>query len=61
MSGSTSLLERERNRYYLVFVERQGKSSLKGEGLMASVLGVEGEKRVGNCTGAIDWRLKLEN
>jgi len=43
MSGSTSLLEKERNRYYLVlvsretgfpgeFVEGQGKSSLKGEG-----------------------------
>ena len=43
MPSGTSLLEKERNRYYLVlvsretgfpgeFVEGQGKSSLKGEG-----------------------------
>ena len=45
MRGGTSLLEKERNRYYLVlvsretgfpgeFVEGQGKSSLKGEGYL---------------------------
>ena len=53
MSGSTSLLEKERNRYYLVlvshetgfpgeFVEGQGKSSLKGEGLTLSFAGMRG-------------------
>ena len=45
MPSGTSLLEKERNRYYLVLVSRnwfsfvkfvggQGKSSLKGEGLL---------------------------